>query len=795
MSQNQQDKTSLYDNMRKFINIIDELKDVGVQQYIQLPRIAVIGTQSAGKSSLLEAIVGLDFLPRGQGVVTRRPLELRLVHVSPQGQENFKPYAEFPNEGKQKYYDFDRVREKIIELTDKAAGKNKGIIDDALTMTIYSTTCPDLTLVDLPGITKIPLPNTDQDMNIGILTSNMCKKYAQDPRTIILCVMPANQDLTTSEALKMAMVEDPKGDRTIGVLTKIDIIGPGSSAKNALLGHEVPLKFGYIGVKGRSQHDINHNMGVTEALKIEKEYFTSHPIYSTLPAGHVGTEALTQKLSKILLGHIKATLPQISQEIQMKINECEGRVKDLGEPLPASANEKRQLLWNMITNFTENFKNNINGKYDPARRYRRVSGEISGGAKIKLMYQNLFSEFGEKKATEHLSDNDINKAIVLHQGDSIPGFPSVDAFLYLITPLLKRLREPSMELLTNVHYYLESISSELTNVGFERFPGIIEDVNEIINNVLQEEREKTQELIENIIESERSYIFTNDIEYMTQRTSFIPSNNHNEQSRSIDPEKLFIDEMRIRLDTYYSIVLRNLKDSIPKIIGHFLVKRIQEKLHYTLINDLGKNDEIMENIGEPAHIIIERETLSKVIGVLKKAKLVLNKDPEFATSFKDAHNPPVQPPKQLPPSVNPLIEVQRESKASTTSNLPVSGSQNPNRNIRSEPSQQSNVNRSTIGVFERVQQPTNQPSSYVQNRPLNTNIISSNQIQSNANVNQSNNSLFGTSYNTNRPNTGASNNPFNTNPKVGPNIQSGGISNLNEQKKEQSNNGIFGFFK
>jgi len=61
-----QEKTLLYDNMRKFINIIDELKDVGVQQYVQLPRIAVIGTQSAGKSSLLEAIVGLDFLPRGQ---------------------------------------------------------------------------------------------------------------------------------------------------------------------------------------------------------------------------------------------------------------------------------------------------------------------------------------------------------------------------------------------------------------------------------------------------------------------------------------------------------------------------------------------------------------------------------------------------------------------------------------------------------------------------------------------------------------------------------------------------------
>jgi len=244
-------------------------------------------------------------------------------------------------------------------------------------------------------------------------------------------------------------------------------MGPGSDAQKTLLGQEVPLKLGYIAVKGRSQYDINHNMGVAEALKIEKEYFASDPVYSKLPPGRVGTEALTQKLSKVLLGHIKATLPQIFQEIQMKINECKGRARELGDPLPASANEKRQLLWNMITNLTENFKNNLNGKYDP-RRHRRISGEISGGAKIKLMYQNLFSEFCNKRATEHLSDKDIHRAIVLHQGDSIPGFPSVDSFLYLITPLLKRLRDPSLELLSDVHCYLENISSELVNGGFER---------------------------------------------------------------------------------------------------------------------------------------------------------------------------------------------------------------------------------------------------------------------------------------------------------------------------------------
>lgn len=98
-------KTDMFKDIRKLINIIDELRDYGLDKEISLPRIAVLGTQSSGKSSLLENIVGLDFLPRGSGVVTRRPLELRLVHIDPsnsfvnQGihKENLMPYLRTTN--------------------------------------------------------------------------------------------------------------------------------------------------------------------------------------------------------------------------------------------------------------------------------------------------------------------------------------------------------------------------------------------------------------------------------------------------------------------------------------------------------------------------------------------------------------------------------------------------------------------------------------------------------------------------------------------------------------------------
>mmetsp|Transcript_13131 Transcript_13131/g.11211 ORF Transcript_13131/g.11211 Transcript_13131/m.11211 type:complete len:239 (+) Transcript_13131:55-771(+) len=226
----------LYENLRKLITVIDELRDVGLQQYIKLPRIAVVGTQSAGKSSLLESIVGLDFLPRGDGVVTRRPLELRLVHVPPDD-SGFKPYAVFPNKSDEKIYDFQKVHDQIVKQTEEVCGSDKGIVDDPIIMKCYSQTCPDLTLIDLPGITRIPQKGQAKD--IERITTEMCRRYAKDPRTIILCVVPANQDMSTSDAIKLAHEEDPDGVRTFGVITKIDIMDKGTNARKMLLGQEI----------------------------------------------------------------------------------------------------------------------------------------------------------------------------------------------------------------------------------------------------------------------------------------------------------------------------------------------------------------------------------------------------------------------------------------------------------------------------------------------------------------------------------------------------------------------------
>ena len=197
-------------------------------------------------------------------------------------------------------------------------------------------------------------------------------------------------------------------------------------------------------------------MSVADAIEREKLYFCTHPIYSTMPPGLLGTDILTTKLTKILFTHIKHNLPEITKEIKEKARDIEDRLRDLGPPLPKEGTEKMHLLWNMITDFVTIYKNSITGKFD-SKRYDNSHGkkEISGGARIKLHFYSLYKQFNSYNATAEYTDIDIEKAIMLHEGDTIPGFPSVDVFIYLIQPQLEKLREPALDLLQDVYIMLE----------------------------------------------------------------------------------------------------------------------------------------------------------------------------------------------------------------------------------------------------------------------------------------------------------------------------------------------------
>ena len=242
----------------------------------------------------------------------------------------------------------------------------------------------------------------------------------------------------------------------------------GTNAKNMLLGNDIPLKLGYIGVKGRSQQDILDKISVKKGLEAEKSYFASHSVYSTMPSGHVGTDSLVQKLTKIFYEHIKSYMPEIYKEIVSKISEGEERLRELGTPLPSNEAEKLQFLWHITARFCESFKSQLKGQYD---MNSPEAHEVSSAAKIRQMFNEVYSEFISKKyrATSDYSDKDIERAIMLHEGDTIPGFPSIDAFMYLLQPQLERLKEPAIDLLNGIYNYLEEVAVGTINKQLQRY--------------------------------------------------------------------------------------------------------------------------------------------------------------------------------------------------------------------------------------------------------------------------------------------------------------------------------------
>lgn len=147
--------------------------------------------------------------------------------------------------------------------------------------------------------------------------------------------------------------------------------------------------------------------------------------------------------------------------------------------------------------------------------------ELSGGAKIKMNMYNLYSEFSNYRATQDYNDMHIQKAIQMHEGDGLPGFPSVDVFIYLINPQLEKLRDPALELIQDTYQLLEGIAAGIVEKIFQRFPTMITEMMEIITRVLTKEREHAREVVEAILDSEQEYLFTNDKDYKDNRSEIV----------------------------------------------------------------------------------------------------------------------------------------------------------------------------------------------------------------------------------------------------------------------------------
>lgn len=308
---------------KKMIEIRSLLQTVGQSETLTLPSIVVIGSQSSGKSSVLEAIVGHEFLPKGSNMVTRRPIELTLVN-SPKAQAE---YAEFPTLGLGKITDFSHVQRTLTEL-NLAVPAEDCVSDDPIQLRIYSPNVPDLSLIDLPGY--IQVTSHDQPTELKEKISQLCDKYIQPPN-VILAISAADVDLANSTSLRASRRVDPRGERTIGVITKMDLVDPARGAA-ILADKNYPLRLGYVGVICRlppqSGLFSRGSAPLTAALtRHESAYFSAHPSHfdPSNPAGSkvtVGTPALRKKLMTTLEASMSASLATTAHAIRQELEEA-----------------------------------------------------------------------------------------------------------------------------------------------------------------------------------------------------------------------------------------------------------------------------------------------------------------------------------------------------------------------------------------------------------------------------------------------------------------------------------------
>uniref|UniRef100_A0A493TT04 dynamin GTPase n=1 Tax=Anas platyrhynchos platyrhynchos TaxID=8840 RepID=A0A493TT04_ANAPP len=445
--------------MEGLIPLVNRLQDafaaLGQSCLLDLPQIAVVGGQSAGKSSVLENCVSRDFLPRGSGIVTRRPLVLQLVTAKTE-------YAEFLHCKGRKFTDFDEVRQEIEVETDRITGVNKGISSIPINLRIYSPHVLSLTLIDLPGITKVPVG--DQPPDIEVQIRDMIMQFIARENCLILAVTPANTDLANSDALKLAKEVDPQGLRTIGVITKLDLMDEGTDAREILENKLLPLRRGYIGVVNRSQKDIDGKKDIKAALLAERKFFLSHPAYRHM-ADRMGTPYLQKVLNQQLTNHIRDTLPAFRSKLQSQLLSIEHEVEVYKNFRPEDPTRKTKALLQMVQQFSVDFEKRIEGSGDQVDTL-----ELSGGAKINRIFHERFPfelvkmEFNEKELRREIS--------------------------YAIK---------------NIH----GIRQVLPCFQLATYPRLCEETERIVAGYIREREEKTKDQVLLLIDIQVSYINTN----------------------------------------------------------------------------------------------------------------------------------------------------------------------------------------------------------------------------------------------------------------------------------------------
>ncbi|XP_051978810.1 interferon-induced GTP-binding protein Mx3-like [Xyrauchen texanus] len=591
----------LEENIRPYIDLIDTLRSVGIHKDLGLPTIVVIGDQSSGKSSVLEALSGVA-LPRGSGIVTRCPLELRLRKVI--GGVNWKAIISYRmkriefvdsssavknagpvlskvsgqmangfsrkshtsyKEKKIEFGDPSLVEKHVADAQNELAGKGSGISDELITLEVMSPDVCDLTLIDLPGIARVPVKGQPDD--IGNKIKTLIMKYIERQETINMVVVPCNIDIATTEALKMAKEVDPDGKRTVAILTKPDLIDVGTEinvlaiAQNKL----IPLSKGYIMVKCRGQKQIDDKIPLNEASQMEQHFFENHNYFSCLLAKKTATiKCLATRLTELLVEHIKKSLPLLDEQIKKQLWDLKKDLKECEDGPPQDPQGAKLFLIQTLQRFIDQIK-------------LLSSGEL-------MLEDNLFNQLREafKEWNVHLDSTkaqfdeltaDIKECSQRYRGRELLGFSNYRVFEMVVQDHLTKLKEPAIESLNATKDIILKHFNDVSYQCFRNYRFLQNIAMNKIDNIQSSQHAKAEQRILEQFEME-NMIYTQDRIYLKFLNEISTETYSENQIPGFDKRSQY-SEM---LQAYYGVVVQRMADQVPMLISFLMLKEAAQLL-------------------------------------------------------------------------------------------------------------------------------------------------------------------------------------------------------------------------
>ncbi|XP_056342907.1 interferon-induced GTP-binding protein Mx-like [Oenanthe melanoleuca] len=593
------------EKIRPCIDLVDSLRALGIEKDLSLPAIAVIGDQSSGKSSVLEALSGVA-LPRGNGIVTRCPLELKLKRL-PEGQawEGKISYRNVIQE-LQEPSEVDRA---IRHAQDVVAGPGGAISGQLISLEVRSPDVPDLTLIDLPGIARVAVGNQPKD--IGDQIKRLLRKTIGCKETVNLVVVPCNVDIATTEALKMAQEVDPTGERTIGILTKPDLVDRGTeeAVVKILQNRVIPLKKGYMIVKCRGQQDILNQVTLAAAIQQERAFFENHKQFrAIIKEGKATIPHLAKKLTNELVKHIIKTLPALESQIRGTLHETLQDLQRYNRGTPQTEDEKLFFLTDLIKLFNQDISQSTRGEEqllgDEVRLFTKIRKEFCSWG-VLLMECAARAKKNVPSRVWKYEDQ--------YRGREFPGFSNYRTFEDIIKEQIRELEEPAIQILNKVMELVEEKFMELAKRNFANFHNLSRVAKVKIEDIREKQAAEAQRHIRAQFKMER-IVYCQDNLYLEDLSTFKAEN-----AAKKDLQLPVVAEMISHTSAYFSGASKRLSNQIPLIILSCVLHDFGEKVQTSMLQLLQDKEKLNFLLEEDTEAAKARHYLSQRVDRLTKA--------------------------------------------------------------------------------------------------------------------------------------------------------------------------------